>query len=481
LDVTGNTTVAGDTFLGNTTVNGTWTLNGDIQYIVSENAVYTDNLLEIHAPLGGVGGTWAVNDGKDIGLRFHYFDGVDTNAALIMDNGDWRLKWIVRDAEIGGQFVHGEFGDIQAANFYGNVADAAQPAITSVGTLTNLTVTNPITGNVSGNAGTATVLQTARTINGVSFNGSNNITVTADATTLSGTILKSTVLTSSLTSVGTLTNLTVTNPITGNVSGSAGTATVLQTARTINGVSFNGSSNIIVPAAASTLTGSTLATGVTTSNLTSVGTLTNLTVTNIIAGNVSGNSGTATVLQTARTINGVSFNGSSNITVTANASTLSGTTLNSTVLASSLTSVGTLGNLTVSGNVALQGITQIQQLDLPYSIKTGATGTVTHDCSVGQIFYHTSPSANFTANFTNLGLASGFITKIELYIVQGNTARLPTAVQIAGSTKTISWYGAVTPNGHANSVDVVSFTILLSGTTYTVFGKVDQYDTVGGG
>lgn len=70
---------------------------------------------------------------------------------------------------------------------------AAQPNITSVGTLTSLAVTGAVTaasftGSLSGNATTATRLQTARTINGVAFDGSTNITVTADAGTLSGTI-----------------------------------------------------------------------------------------------------------------------------------------------------------------------------------------------------------------------------------------------------------------------------------------------------
>ena len=137
--------------------------------------------------------------------------------------------------------------------------------------------------------------------------------------------------------------------------------------------------------------------------------------------------------------------------------------------------------LTVSGTASLNGLTQIQQVDYPYTAKTGATGTVTHDCSVGQVFYHTSPSANFTVNLTNLGVSSGYITKVELYVVQGNTGRLPNAIQIAGSSKTISWFNAVTPTPSTNAVDLVTFTLLLSGTTYTVFGKLEKFDTVGGG
>jgi hypothetical protein len=75
----------------------------------------------------------------------------------------------------------------------------------------SLTVTNTITGSVSGNAATATKLATARNINSVAFDGSADITVTAAAGTLTGTTLNSSVVTSSLTSVGTLTSLAVTN------------------------------------------------------------------------------------------------------------------------------------------------------------------------------------------------------------------------------------------------------------------------------
>lgn len=47
------------------------------------------------------------------------------------------------------------------------------------GWFTDLTVTNAITGSVTGNAATATALQNARTIGGVSFDGTANITVSS--------------------------------------------------------------------------------------------------------------------------------------------------------------------------------------------------------------------------------------------------------------------------------------------------------------
>src|SRR5207237_570793 len=85
-------------------------------------------------------------------------------------------------------------------------------SLTTVGVLTDLTVTNPIVGSITGssgsstgNAATATKLQTARAINGVSFDGSADVTVAAAAGTLTGATLAVGVTSSSLTSVGTLT------------------------------------------------------------------------------------------------------------------------------------------------------------------------------------------------------------------------------------------------------------------------------------
>ncbi|MDP9249493.1 MAG: tail fiber domain-containing protein [bacterium] len=59
-------------------------------------------------------------------------------------------------------------------------------------------------------------------------------------------------------------------------------------------------------------------------------------------GSISGNAGTATALETPRNINGIAFDGTADITVAAAAGTLTGTNLNSSVVTSSLTTVGVL-------------------------------------------------------------------------------------------------------------------------------------------
>ena len=97
----------------------------------------------------------------------------------------------------GGVGVSGAVnaGSVSASTVTGTLQTAAQPNITSVGTLTGLTVTNTITGSVSGSAATVTAAAQPN-----------------------------------ITSVGTLTGLTVTNTITGSVSGSAATASTVTTA-----------------------------------------------------------------------------------------------------------------------------------------------------------------------------------------------------------------------------------------------------------
>jgi Major tropism determinant N-terminal domain len=196
-----------------------------------------------------------------------------------------------------------------------------QSSLTQLGTLTNLTVTNPIHGSINGNAATADLATLASTAtsattavtanvattlaggaanqivfqtgtgnidyivapassstflewNGVTFSWATAPSPTADS--LGGTTLASTVINSSLTSVGTLANLTVTNPIIGSVTGSAGSV------------------------AAINITGASLPNTITGSSLTSVGTLVNLSVTNPIAGSITG---------TAANINGPATTG----------------------------------------------------------------------------------------------------------------------------------------------------------------------------
>ena len=110
-----------------------------------------------------------------------------------------------------------------------------------------------------------------------------------------------------------------------------------------------------------------------------------------------------------------------------------------------------------------------------FQTKVDATGVVTHDCSSGHIFRHTSPDANWTANFTNLNLDSTYATSVTLIIAQGATGYYPSAVQIAGSAQTINWQGNVNPTVSTSRTDVVTFSIINNAGTYTVLGQLTGF------
>jgi len=110
-----------------TLFKGPVTFSGSATYVLSTNTFYTDNLLEIHTPPGGVYSQWLTDDGKDIGLRFHYYTaGTSTNAALILDNSTKELHWYSAGAESAvGDFSSSTYGTFRtgAIRLNGNNAN----------------------------------------------------------------------------------------------------------------------------------------------------------------------------------------------------------------------------------------------------------------------------------------------------------------------------------------------------------------------
>ena len=128
------------------------------------------------------------------------------------------------------------------------------------------------------------------------------------------------------------------------------------------------------------------------------------------------------------------------------------------------------------GSLQVAGILKIDDgVHEQFQTKADATGTVTHDCALGHIFYHTSPDANWTANFTNLNLDSTYATALTLIIVQGAVGYYPNAVQIGGAAQTINWQGNVNPTVSTSRTDVVTFSIVNNSGTYTVLGQLTGF------
>lgn len=128
-----------------------------------------------------------------------------------------------------------------------------------------------------------------------------------------------------------------------------------------------------------------------------------------------------------------------------------------------------------TAGIYVTGLSQFQQSQEKFVAKTGATGVVTHDFSQGCTFYHTSISANFTTNVTNLTTDSLFTTVIALILVQGSTPYICNAFQIGGVSQTIKWINGLVPEGNANFIDVMIFTIFNNSGTYTVLGQLGTY------
>jgi hypothetical protein len=128
-----------------------------------------------------------------------------------------------------------------------------------------------------------------------------------------------------------------------------------------------------------------------------------------------------------------------------------------------------------ANNLVITETTSLTKTVEVFSSIADATGVVTHDCSSGHIFYHTSLDANFTANFTNLGLANGEATSLTLVLSQGGTAYIANNVQIAGAAQTVKWSGNTEPTGNTNAVDVQSFSVLRVSGDYIVLGQLSTF------
>jgi hypothetical protein len=102
---------------GQTTFAGSVIFNGTSTFVYSTNTYYTDNLINLHLPQTGVGTQWTFDDGKDIGLVYHYYNrttNTDTNAALVLSNESQFLEWYSAGSEnsqgdFTGTIVYGTF------------------------------------------------------------------------------------------------------------------------------------------------------------------------------------------------------------------------------------------------------------------------------------------------------------------------------------------------------------------------------------
>jgi hypothetical protein len=292
-----------------------------------------------------------------------------------------------------------------------NVTAAAQGNITSVGTLTSLDVTGNITtsaghinvtnGGVYANTGTVVAnLVTANYVTGTLTTAAQpNITSVGTLTSLT------------VSNVGGSGNITADNLYANSgiigaqyLKGDGSNIANITGANVTGYVANANIANVAYAVDGSNITGTTLASGVVTSSLTTVGTLGNLTVT----GNITSTSGTILAGNIGNSATILRGDGANITGVTASAidaGNLTGQTLSSNVIYSSLTSVGTLTALTVNGPTDLGAVGNVK-------ITGGTDGQYLQTDGTGNLVWDTVELSNIHngTSIVNIASSNGNIT-----------------------------------------------------------------------
>jgi hypothetical protein len=166
---------------------------------------------------------------------------------------------------------------------------------------------------------------------------------------------------------------------------------------------------------------------------------------------------------------------------------LSSTSLGSSVVSSSLTSVGSLTGLTAAtpnftGPLTSAGVStftnrlDVQQTRETVNDSTASANAFSCDYSIGALFYGTgSLTGNFTVNITNVPTDNGKAMTLSLFVTQGATGRIPTTLNVNGSSVTILWVGgsAPTPTSSSGKIDIFNFTLIRRSSSWTVLANAN--------
>ena len=130
---------------------------------------------------------------------------------------------------------------------------------------------------------------------------------------------------------------------------------------------------------------------------------------------------------------------------------------------------GTVNNIIVAGTTTVQQIQEVGQT------KTSASGTVTHDWTTGNIFYHSTITANFTANITNVPTTADRAYTTTLILKQGVVGYYANALQVNSSATTILWANGTGPTGTASRTEIETFTLYYTASAWTAFGQLTTF------
>lgn len=142
LVVTGGVGISANTYIGenlvvqgNAIVNGNLLVSGAQVILGTTDLAVIDAVINIHT-LANLA-PWTVDDGKDIGIKFHYYDGGDNHAFLGRANDTKFLEFYGAGTEgVGNVFTGTAYGTIKAGEFFSaNTTDSSSIATGAFRTL----------------------------------------------------------------------------------------------------------------------------------------------------------------------------------------------------------------------------------------------------------------------------------------------------------------------------------------------------------
>jgi hypothetical protein len=132
--------------------------------------------------------------------------------------------------------------------------------------------------------------------------------------------------------------------------------------------------------------------------------------------------------------------------------------------------------------LTLTGTTNIQQVveTLTTATATGLTpSTYNLNFDDGSIFYIEPEGDDFVANYLNVPTTDNRIISTTIIITQTASAYIPNLVAINGDIIPISWSGGSLPSGNSNQTDIVGFSFMRIGATWSkVFGQLSTFATI---
>jgi hypothetical protein len=481
---------------GNTIFQGNAIFSGPVSQVAATSTYYTNNFIELHVPSAGSSSTWTFDDGKDIGIKFRYFNqsyaNTNSTAALILAHDSNSLEWYSAGATGTNNIVNATYGTFKtgviqlvnnsnSVNSYtgalqvaGGIASAQDIWVgglvtignsLSVGTVATIqsaiSSTTSVTGNALAITGGIGVGGSGYFVGPVSISSTNNSTSATNGQALlvtGGVGIGGNLVVNGTAKINGSTILTTASTIVANII--AGTDTAIS-------VNINGTSTIWSTSTLQSVTqrGSTTTVGITISN-TTLSTSTNSNQALIVKGGIGASAVYSSALYDSsnRVVTSVIPVAGKGISLT-NVNT-SGTNATFTITNSGVTSIspGTgMATSTQTGDVLIvnAGVLSLQGSPGQIEVNT-STGNIIISLPKGILFttstvqrlYISNNDPSFSTNTGALQVVGGIGVGSSAYI--GSTATIVGRILRTGNVSGAGW---------SNSTDGIS--LAISPATYT--------------